>query len=114
MCNACACAYQEVADAPRVMGPEALLRQKIKQHRHRGGYEDGLSTMHKVVPALAFLAASAPVEMLGQVRGMLHAGRAELGKCFWMVRCPGAGVLASQCACKNAWVGEGHATCWQG
>eukprot|EP00967_Tisochrysis_lutea_P151398 scaffold294438_cov18-Tisochrysis_lutea.AAC.1 len=60
MCNACACAYQEVADAPRVMGPEALLRQKIKQHRHRGGYEDGLSTMHKVVPALAFLAASAP------------------------------------------------------
>ncbi|KAF5833809.1 FtsJ-like methyltransferase-domain-containing protein [Dunaliella salina] len=59
--------FQEVSDAPRVMGPEALLRQKIKQHRHRSGYEDGLSTMHKVVPALGFLAASAPVEMLGQV-----------------------------------------------
>jgi AdoMet-dependent rRNA methyltransferase SPB1 len=49
------------------MGPEALLRQKVKQRRHRGGYEDGVSTLRKIVPALAFLASSAPVEMLGQV-----------------------------------------------
>jgi hypothetical protein len=31
----------------QVMGPEALLKQKIKQKRHREGYEDGLSSSHK-------------------------------------------------------------------
>jgi hypothetical protein len=30
------------------MGPEALLKQKIKQKRHREGYDDGLSSSHKV------------------------------------------------------------------
>jgi AdoMet-dependent rRNA methyltransferase SPB1 len=29
------------------MGPEALLKQKIKQKRHREGYEEGLSSSHK-------------------------------------------------------------------
>lgn len=32
----------------KVMGPEALMRQKIKQRRHREGYEEGLSVVHKV------------------------------------------------------------------
>lgn len=31
------------------MGPEALLKQKIKQKRHREGYEDGLSSSHRQV-----------------------------------------------------------------
>lgn len=31
----------------QVMGPEALLRDKIKQTRHREGYEEGLSSSHK-------------------------------------------------------------------
>jgi AdoMet-dependent rRNA methyltransferase SPB1 len=31
----------------QVMGPEALLREKIKQKRHREGYEDGLSSSFK-------------------------------------------------------------------
>ena len=42
---------QEVGEAKKVMGPEALLREKIKQRRHREGYEDGLSTSHKVTRA---------------------------------------------------------------
>jgi hypothetical protein len=29
------------------MGPEALMKAKIKQKRHREGYEDGLSSSHK-------------------------------------------------------------------
>jgi AdoMet-dependent rRNA methyltransferase SPB1 len=29
------------------MGPEALLKQKIKQKRHREGYEEGLSSSHR-------------------------------------------------------------------
>jgi hypothetical protein len=27
--------FQEVAEAPKIMGPEALLKAKIKQKRHR-------------------------------------------------------------------------------
>lgn len=45
------------------MGPEALLRQKITQKRHREGYEEGLSTLRKVISATAFLASINPVEM---------------------------------------------------
>ena len=48
------------------MGPEALLREKIKQRRHREGYDEGISSSHKVASALAFVASEAPVEMLGQ------------------------------------------------
>lgn len=57
---------QEVADAPRVMGPDALIKMKIKQKRHREGYEEGLSTSHKVLPLVKFVMASNPVELLGQ------------------------------------------------
>ncbi len=48
------------------MGPEALLRQKIKQQRFREGYEEGFSTSHRPTSALAFLISDTPVEMLGQ------------------------------------------------
>lgn len=51
----------------KVMGPEALLKMKIKQTRHREGYEDGLSTTHKSSSAAGFLASDTPVEMLGGV-----------------------------------------------
>lgn len=37
-----------MVEVKKVMGPEALLREKIKQRRHREGYEEGLSTTHKV------------------------------------------------------------------
>ena len=48
------------------MGPEALLRDKIKQKRHREGYEDGLSSSHKATSAVSFITSESPVEMLGQ------------------------------------------------
>lgn len=48
------------------MGPDALLKQKIKQKRFREGYEEGLSSMHKEIPAAAFITTDSPVEMLGQ------------------------------------------------
>lgn len=57
---------QEVAQAPRPMGPDALLKQKIKQKRFREGYEDGMSSLHKEASAAAFIASDNPVEMLGQ------------------------------------------------
>ncbi len=53
-------------DAPKVMGPEALLREKVKQRRHREGYEDGISTTFKALSALGFLTSDTPVELLGQ------------------------------------------------
>jgi hypothetical protein len=57
---------QEVAEEPKRLGPDALLRQKVKQKRFRDGYEEGLSTLHRATPAAAFLASEQPVEMLGQ------------------------------------------------
>ena len=48
------------------MGPDALLKQKMKQKRFRDGYEEGLSSMHKEASAVAFLTSESPVEMLGQ------------------------------------------------
>lgn len=57
---------QEVAEEPKKMGPDSLLRQKVKQKRFREGYEDGLSSTHKATSALAFVLSETPVEMLGQ------------------------------------------------
>ena len=56
------------------MGPEALLREKIKQKRHREGYEDGLSSSHKMASALSFILSDAPVEMLGQFTRLVLDG----------------------------------------
>lgn len=58
--------FQEVAEAPKNMGPDALIKQKIKQKRHREGYEEGTSLARKVLSAAAFIAADNPVELLGQ------------------------------------------------
>ncbi len=62
----------------KVMGPDALIRQKIKQVRHREGYDEGLSSSHKTVSALAFIATDSPVEMLGQYTQMVLEGPAAL------------------------------------
>ncbi len=55
-----------MAETPKVMGPDALLRQKVKQKRWREGYEEGVATTHRAAPAAAFVASATPVEMLGQ------------------------------------------------
>lgn len=65
---------QEVAEVKKVMGPDALIRQKIKQVRHREGYDEGISSSHKTVSALAFIATDSPVEMLGQYTQMVLEG----------------------------------------
>ncbi|KAG1672818.1 hypothetical protein FOA52_004622 [Chlamydomonas sp. UWO 241] len=59
--------FADVTDAPRIMGPESLLKDKIKQTRHREGYEDGISTTFKVASALAFITSDTHVEMLGKM-----------------------------------------------
>ena len=51
---------------PKSLGPDALLRAKVKQKRFRDGYEEGLSTTHRATSAAAFVLSEAPVEMLGQ------------------------------------------------
>lgn len=48
------------------MGPDALLKQKVKQKRFREGYAEGLSSTHREAPAAAFIQSENPVEMLGQ------------------------------------------------
>lgn len=66
--------FRDVSEAPRNMGPDALLKQKIKQKRFREGYEEGLSTMHKPTSAAAFILSSTPVEMLGQFSQIAVSG----------------------------------------
>lgn len=57
--------FKEVSDLPKVMGPDALIRQKIKQTRFREGYEEGLAVVHKPCSAAFFLLCDRPVELLG-------------------------------------------------
>lgn len=49
-----------------MMGPDALLKQKVKQRRFREGYAEGMSSLFKQTTAAAFIASENPVEMLGQ------------------------------------------------
>ncbi len=67
---------QDVTEAPKNMGPDALIKQKIKQKRFREGYEEGLSTMHKPTSAAAFILSATPVEMLGQFSQIVLSGGA--------------------------------------
>ncbi len=59
-------ALQEVADAPKKMGPDALLKDKFKTSRQRSGYEEGVSLSHRPAPAAAFILSENPVEMLAR------------------------------------------------
>ena len=62
----CVCTAQETVEATPVAGPDALLKDKIKQKRHREGYEEGVSVMHRPTSAASFVAAERPVEALGR------------------------------------------------
>ncbi|KAL0044666.1 hypothetical protein WJX82_004707 [Trebouxia sp. C0006] len=68
--------FQDVTEAPKNMGPDALIKQKIKQKRFREGYEEGLSTMHQPTSAAAFILSATPVEMLGQFSQIVLSGGA--------------------------------------
>ena len=57
---------QDLVEQPKAMGPDALLKTVAKKQRHRTGYEDGQTTMHAPLSALAFVAAKDPVPMLAQ------------------------------------------------
>ena len=57
---------QEEVEEQVPMGPDALMRQKNAQKRHREGYEEGVATTHKPLPALSFITADNPVQLLGQ------------------------------------------------
>lgn len=52
-------------EAPKKMGPDALLKDKFKAQRHRTGYEDGISSTHKALPVTAFVLSDNPVPLLG-------------------------------------------------
>eukprot|EP00889_Picochlorum_renovo_P008697 jgi/Picre1/35727/NNA_003187.t1 len=58
--------FCDFQDAPKIEGPDALLRAKDKQRRFREGYEDGISTTHKEILASDFIQQDNPVEMLGR------------------------------------------------
>jgi AdoMet-dependent rRNA methyltransferase SPB1 len=57
--------FKEVEEPPKVAGPDALIRAKVKQKRNREGYEEGLSSGHKPLDGVAFVLGDRPIEMLG-------------------------------------------------
>lgn len=67
---------QEVVEAPKKMGPDALLKDKFKANRQRQGYEDGISLTSRTAPATAFVLSEAPVEMLGRFTRYVDLGSA--------------------------------------
>ena len=57
-------------------GVAASIKQPAAAARHpcREGYEEGLSTTHKVLSAAAFIAGDSPIEMLGQYTAIAVEG----------------------------------------
>lgn len=53
------------------MGPDALLKSIGKKHRHRMGYEAGVSMLAKTVTAVAFVRCADPMPTLGSVTAIL-------------------------------------------
>lgn len=58
--------FTDFSEAPKIEGPDALLRAKDKQRRFREGYEEGISTTHKELGADEFIRGDGAVEMLGK------------------------------------------------
>jgi Domain of unknown function (DUF3381) len=62
---------QDLEDAPKVMGPDALLKTIGKKHRHRTGYDAGTSLVHKTVTAVEFVRCNDPMPTLGTTSAIL-------------------------------------------
>ena len=71
--------FQDVAEAPKQGGPDALLKGQVKARRNREGYAEGLSTTHKALSAAAFVASDKPVDLLGQYTAIALEGPAAAG-----------------------------------
>mmetsp|Transcript_24312 Transcript_24312/g.67595 ORF Transcript_24312/g.67595 Transcript_24312/m.67595 type:complete len:859 (-) Transcript_24312:91-2667(-) len=70
--------FSEVEDATTPAGPDALIKEKHKQRRHRDGYEEGVSNLRKETSAVDFLMSDKPVEMLGQYHRLHLTGKQAL------------------------------------
>jgi len=75
-------------------GPDALLKEKTKQKRHRDGYEEGISTTARLASAASFLSSEKPVEALGRftrcrsLHGLKHfEKRAHQSSCPTLLSC---------------------------
>lgn len=71
---------QETAEPVVSAGPDALLKEKTKQKRHRDGYEEGISTTARLASAASFLASEKPVEALGRFTRCRHSARSNCRK----------------------------------
>ena len=58
--------FAEAPEPPKVVDVLRPSRQK----KHREGYEEGVTVLHKVAPVAEFLAADRPAEMLGSVHAL--------------------------------------------
>lgn len=62
---------QDLEGPEQPMGPDALLKSIGKKHRHRSGYEAGVSMLAKTVSALEFVRSADPMPTLGSVTSIL-------------------------------------------
>ena len=62
---------QEVEEAPKAMGPAALLRTIGKKTRHRSGYDDDASLLGKQTTAVEFVMAKDPMPLLATCTSMI-------------------------------------------
>lgn len=63
--------------------PGANICVPLPPGSSREGYEEGLSTTHKVLPAAAFIAGDNPIEMLGQYTAIAVEGANSQGALAW-------------------------------
>lgn len=82
--------FEDLIEPPKVAGPDALLKAKVKQKRQREGYEEGLSSAHKPLSAVEFISGDSPIEMLGQYTAITFSSRYRRGPtshiCLYLYR----------------------------
>ena len=57
---------QDFTEPAKSGGSSNVLKQLTKKTRHRGGYEDGISTTFKRRSVLAFIQSNDPIDLMGQ------------------------------------------------
>ena len=55
---------QDLEGPAQAMGPDALLKKIGKKHRHRTGYEEGTSLLHRTVSVVSFIRCKDPMPVL--------------------------------------------------
>lgn len=62
---------QDLEGPAQAMGPDALLKKIGKKHRHRTGYEEGTSLLHRTVSVVSFIRCKDPMPVLANTSSIV-------------------------------------------